>query len=123
MSLSWHAKRALQPTLARDSIDGQQRTSRILHICSSWLWKKANLKRGITQLQRKALRLGASLIGQSLGIPVVSMSSAEAATHFGWLTAFVSKDMSASSTKTRALLRWEPVEQGLLADLEQIGEY
>ncbi len=67
-----------------------------------------------------AFRHIAEAIGQTLGIPAVSMSSADAAGHFGWLTAFVSKDMSASSTKTRSLLGWEPVEQGLLADLEQI---
>ncbi len=67
-----------------------------------------------------AFRRIAEVIGQTLDIPVVSMSSAEAAIHFGWLTTFVGKDMSASSTKTRALLGWEPVEQGLLADLEQI---
>lgn len=70
-----------------------------------------------------AFRHIAEVIGQTLGIPAVSMSSAEAAIHFGWLTAFVGKDMSASSTKTRALLGWEPVEQGLLADLEQIDEH
>lgn len=70
-----------------------------------------------------AFRQIAEVIGQSLGIPAVSMSSAEAATHFGWLAAFVGKDMSASSTTTRTLLGWEPVEQGLIADLEQIGEH
>ncbi len=64
-----------------------------------------------------AFRHIAQAIAQTLGIPAVSMSSAEAAIHFGWLTAFVGKDMSAASTKTRALLGWEPVEQGLLADI------
>ncbi len=70
-----------------------------------------------------AFRYIAEVIGQTLSIPAVSLSSTEAAIHFGWLTAFVSKDMSASSTKTKALLSWEPVEQGLLADLRQIAKH
>lgn len=67
-----------------------------------------------------AFRHIAQAIGQRLAIPAVSLSTEEAAQHFGWLAAFATKDMSSSSTKTRKILSWEPAEQGLLADLGQI---
>jgi nucleoside-diphosphate-sugar epimerase len=63
----------------------------------------------------------AEVIAQSLGLPAVALSQEEAVEHFGWLTAFVGKDMSASSTKTRELLKWEPTGPGLLADLAKIN--
>ena len=59
----------------------------------------------------------AEAVGQSLGVPVAAMAPHEAAEHFGWLGAFVGKDMSASSARTQALLGWHPTGPGLLADL------
>lgn len=59
----------------------------------------------------------AESIGQGLGLPVVSLSETEAAEHFGWLTAFVGKDMSASAAKTRERLGWKPTGSGLLEDV------
>jgi nucleoside-diphosphate-sugar epimerase len=64
-----------------------------------------------------AFRQIAEALGQSLGVPVVPMSSDEAADHFGWLRTFVSKDMSAMSTKTQERLGWHPTGPGLLDDL------
>ncbi|MBZ4324090.1 SDR family oxidoreductase [Streptomyces huiliensis] len=64
----------------------------------------------------------ASLVGRRLGLPARSLSGAEAATHFGWLTPFVGLDVPASSALTRERLGWRPVRSGLLADLEE-GHY
>ena len=58
----------------------------------------------------------AALIGRRLGLPVASMSPAEASAHFGFYGMMVGTDMPASSTRTRELLGWQPSEPGLLAD-------
>lgn len=57
----------------------------------------------------------ATVIGKKLGVPVESRP----VEHFGWLGNFVALDAPSSSEKTRATLKWEPKEIGLLADLEQ----
>ncbi len=59
----------------------------------------------------------AGAVGQSLGVPARSMTPDEAATHFAWLSAFVGKDMSALSDRTRERLGWHPSGPGLLADI------
>lgn len=59
----------------------------------------------------------AEVVGAGLGVPVRSLSPAEAADHFGWLAMFTSLDMPASSSWTRARLGWEPTGPDLLADL------
>ncbi|WP_434388200.1 SDR family oxidoreductase [Melittangium boletus] len=64
----------------------------------------------------------AEVIGRRLKVPVVSKSLEDAAGHFGWLAPFFTRDMSASSTRTRARLGWQPQRPGLLADLEH-GHY
>jgi nucleoside-diphosphate-sugar epimerase len=62
----------------------------------------------------------ASIIGNHLNVPVVSISPAEAATHFGPLLGIVAAaDRPRSSASTQALLGWRPVHQPLLADLAQ----
>jgi nucleoside-diphosphate-sugar epimerase len=61
----------------------------------------------------------ATVIGRRLGIPVVSLSSDEAANHFGWFQMFAKMDIPASSTRTRATLGWEPVGPGLIVDLDR----
>ena len=66
-----------------------------------------------------ALRDIAALIGRRLNIPVVAKSPEEAPSHFGWFTGFAGMDMSASSTKTRAMLGWQPTQPNLLADVDQ----
>jgi nucleoside-diphosphate-sugar epimerase len=62
----------------------------------------------------------AEVIGRGLGVPVVSIAPEEAAGHFGWLAPFVGWDIPASSEQTRQKLGWNPVEPGLIADLENM---
>ena len=50
----------------------------------------------------------AEAIGQRLGVPVVSLSPAAAAAHFGWLEFPVSMDTSATSVQTQVELGWRP---------------
>jgi nucleoside-diphosphate-sugar epimerase len=64
----------------------------------------------------------AEVIGRHLGVPVASISSKEADEHFGFLGAFFSLDMPASSVITREMLGWKPTRPGLIEDLEA-GHY
>ena len=66
------------------------------------------------------MRQIAEVIGRGLNVPVRSIAAAEAAGHFGWLGAFIGRDMSASSALTQARLPWQPTGPGLIADLEQM---
>lgn len=61
----------------------------------------------------------AEVIGNKLGVPVVSKSHDEAEAHFGWFARFAAIDVPTSSAKTRAALGWEPKEKGLIEDLDQ----
>jgi nucleoside-diphosphate-sugar epimerase len=64
----------------------------------------------------------AGVIGRQLRMPVVSKSSDEAESHFGWFAHFAALDAPASSEWTEKQLGWKPTQIGLLADLEQ-GRY
>jgi nucleoside-diphosphate-sugar epimerase len=64
----------------------------------------------------------AEAIGRGLGVPVVSIPSAQAGEHFGWLGQFWALDSRASNDLTRELLGWQPTHVGLIADLDQ-GHY
>jgi nucleoside-diphosphate-sugar epimerase len=64
----------------------------------------------------------AEVIGRHLDVPVRSIPFEEAHAHFGFLGALVSVDNPTSNSLTRERLGWEPVEPGLLADLEE-GHY
>lgn len=64
----------------------------------------------------------AQVIGRHLNLPDVSIPNDQATDHFGFLGAFFSFDMPASSALTQQLLGWHPVQPGLIADLEQ-GHY
>lgn len=60
----------------------------------------------------------AGVIGHRLGLPVVAKSSEEGRDYFGFLASFVRLDAAASSALTRERLAWDPVEPGLLVDLD-----
>jgi nucleoside-diphosphate-sugar epimerase len=61
----------------------------------------------------------AEVIARHLHLPLRSVNPEEASEHFGWLGAFFSWDAPASNALTRERLGWEPVHQGLIADLEE----
>lgn len=60
----------------------------------------------------------AEVVATGLGLPLVSLSPAEAVDHFGWFAMFAGLDMRASSAWTQAQLGWQPTGPGLIADLE-----
>lgn len=62
-------------------------------------------------------------IGRGLRIPVAAKSAEEAAGHFGWFVMFAGMDNRASSAQTRRELGWEPVQTGLIADMEPAGYF
>jgi hypothetical protein len=64
----------------------------------------------------------AEVIGQRLELPVVSISPDEATAHFGWMGLFFGAGSSATSEITRELLDWQPIEPGLVGDLDR-GHY
>jgi nucleoside-diphosphate-sugar epimerase len=61
----------------------------------------------------------AEVIGRRLGLPVVSVPVEEAVGHFGWLGRFFSIDNPTSSALTREWMGWNPVQVGLLEDIER----
>jgi len=65
-----------------------------------------------------SLRQIAEIVGAGLGVPIVSLTTEEAAEHFGWLAMFVGMDMLASSTWTQASLNWTPTGPDLITDLK-----
>jgi hypothetical protein len=64
----------------------------------------------------------AAVIGRHLDLPVESVAPENAAAHFDWMARFWSLDVPASSALTRERMGWEPVQPGLIADLEA-GHY
>jgi nucleoside-diphosphate-sugar epimerase len=62
----------------------------------------------------------ATVIGEGLGVPVVSLPAADVDTHFGWLGMFAGLDLLASSAWTRARLHWYPQGPGLIDDLKNM---
>jgi nucleoside-diphosphate-sugar epimerase len=60
----------------------------------------------------------AEAIGRGLDLPAVSIPADQAAEHFGWMGRFFGADSRASSSLTRQLLGWNPVQPGLIADLD-----
>jgi nucleoside-diphosphate-sugar epimerase len=74
------------------------------------------------------LREITEVIGRQLNVPAVSITSEEAAAHFGFLGPIAAIDLTSiyntaqASLTTRELLGWKPVQPGLLADLEA-GHY
>jgi nucleoside-diphosphate-sugar epimerase len=64
----------------------------------------------------------AQAIGHRLNLPAVSLPSADAADHFGFLGHILNLDIYASSAVTRDFLNWQPVRSGLIKDIEH-GAY
>jgi nucleoside-diphosphate-sugar epimerase len=64
----------------------------------------------------------AGAVGRHLALPVTGIAPETAFDHFGWLGAFFSLDVPASSVLTQEQLGWRPTHPGLLDDLEQ-GHY
>ena len=60
----------------------------------------------------------AAAIGRHLNLPTASVP----AEHFGFLGMILAGDQPAYSALTCELLRWQPVQPGLIEDLEQ-GHY
>ncbi|OXM43603.1 3-beta hydroxysteroid dehydrogenase [Amycolatopsis thailandensis] len=60
----------------------------------------------------------AEAIGRTLDVPVASVAPEKAAEHFGFVGRFFSLDMSASSERTRELLKWAPFGPTLVEDIE-----
>lgn len=60
----------------------------------------------------------AEVIGRRLGVPVVSKSPEEAAQHFTWFAHFAAMNVQASAAQTKKALGWQPVQPGLLADMD-----
>lgn len=50
---------------------------------------------------------------------MTTVSREETADHFGWLGAILALDVPASSALTRTRLGWQPVQPGLIPDLEE----
>ena len=69
--------------------------------------------------QGVAIKALAETIGKHLNMPVVSKSLAEASEHFGFLGYFLAADLRVSVDLTRERLGWNPVQPGLISDLEQ----
>jgi nucleoside-diphosphate-sugar epimerase len=59
----------------------------------------------------------AEVIGRYLNVPVVGKSREEAADHFGWMAHFFGMDGPASGGQTQERLGWQPIQPGLIADL------
>ena len=66
------------------------------------------------------LREIAEVIGRRLKVPTRSITTNDAAAHFGWLAAFAGLDARASSELTRKRLAWQPTGPGLISDLERL---
>lgn len=65
-----------------------------------------------------ATRVIAEVIGARLGLPVSSVAAEDAVDHFGFIGQFFGRDMSSSSTLTRATYGWEPNGPTLAEDIE-----
>ena len=64
----------------------------------------------------------AAAIGRGAGVPVASVSAADAGERFSFLGAFAGVDNPTSSEMTRKVLGWQPEHPGLIEDLEH-GHY
>lgn len=68
-------------------------------------------------------RLIAEAIGRQLGVPAQSLTTEEAAAHFGPLALWVAGNGPATSQRTRERLGWTPRELDLLSDIDRPDYY
>ncbi|MEU6171884.1 SDR family oxidoreductase [Streptantibioticus parmotrematis] len=59
----------------------------------------------------------AEAIGRAFDLPVTSVDPADAQDHFGWISAFFTMDLAATSIETQRLLGWTPTGPGLIEDI------
>lgn len=71
---------------------------------------------GDTGIELKTI---ATLIGETLNLPVKSVSGDELANHFEWMSSFIASDSPATNFKTQEMLDWKPTQNGLLEDMQQ----
>jgi nucleoside-diphosphate-sugar epimerase len=64
----------------------------------------------------------AESVGRHLDLPTKSITADEAPEHFGFLAPFAMLDDATSNERTQKILDWHPVQNGLLADLDE-GHY
>jgi hypothetical protein len=64
----------------------------------------------------------AEVIGRHLHLPVAAIAPEDAAGHFAWLGNVLAIDAPASSALTRELMSWQPIQPGLIDDLDK-GHY
>jgi nucleoside-diphosphate-sugar epimerase len=62
----------------------------------------------------------AEVLGKGLKLPVRSIAPEEAGSYFGWMGHIASRDLRASSTKTKRALGWAPKGPGLIEDLRKL---
>ena len=65
------------------------------------------------------LKTIATLIGETLNLPVKSVAGDELAKHFEWMSNFITMEGLASNFKTQEQLDWQPAHIGLLEDMQQ----
>lgn len=59
----------------------------------------------------------AEALGESLGLPVASVTAEDAKEHFGIVADFFGTTLTATSARTRELLSWTPTGPTLLQDI------
>jgi nucleoside-diphosphate-sugar epimerase len=60
----------------------------------------------------------AEAIGRAYGLPVTSIEPGDVQNHFGWIGAFFSMDLTATSTVTQRILDWTPTGPALIDDID-----
>src|SRR5690606_18708547 len=74
---------------------------------------------GDTGIELKTI---ATLIGETLNLPVKSVSGDELAKHFEWMSSFIASDSPATNFKTQEMLDWKPTQIGLRSEERRVGK-
>lgn len=65
----------------------------------------------------------AAVIAKQLNIPLIGLSSDEAAQHFGWFSHFAAMNLSASSVFSQKALNWTPKHPGVVEDIDRFYRF